>query len=64
MKNLVKIAKTQLPIVYPQHIGKLIAKEAGFFPLVFYLKDVKPFNGEIGIYGGHRIVLNLPVKLK
>jgi uncharacterized protein (DUF3820 family) len=64
MKNLVKIAKQQMPIVYPKHIAKLISNEPEFFPLVFYLKDVKPIEGEIGIYNGHRVIVNLPVKSK
>lgn len=64
MKNLVKIAKAQMPIVYPKHIAELITKEPEFYPLVFYIKDIKPFDGELGIYNGHRVVVNLPAKPK
>lgn len=62
MKTFVKSAVQQIPIVYPKHIAKLITQEAEFYPLVYYIEHVKPIEGELGIYNGHRVVVDLPVK--
>ena len=61
MKNLVKIAKQNIPLIVPKHLGKLIAKEPEFYPLFNYIHNVKPIIGEIGIYNSTRIIVNQKV---
>lgn len=60
--NIVTEAKHYDPLFVPRIIAGLFAAQPEFMKLENYIYRVDPYEGEIGIFGGRRIVVSKMVR--
>jgi len=70
MKNAVlsqiKLAFTRDPLIIPKHFANIVPEDPTFIKNTEYasLHKKEMIKGEIGIYNGRRLVVNLPIPRK